>query len=734
MTRWLTAQDVIDLGWSRSTLFRRLPGLITRGRGKNREICLSSLPADLQAKYAHVRTGAATTPASAEDQRRLARISPELRAAYAREASRRAALIERFEAVPQKTITTAGQREPSPAVREILAAWPTTDPALLQVRPSWGRPCDPRTLHNSLRRLRSLGVIGLVPHHPPPAPGDARLRPIHGEVQRALCALRLVEYPDASVESIYRHLVDRFAGTIHLPCLRVVRDFLADRIPRGVHVYHRYGARTFDSTVATPILRRYDDLDVGQWWSGDHHMFDTFVINPSRGGQLDRPWLTAWLDVRSRALVGWAISLQPSSRTIADAFVHGVRPKRDPVFNHLCGRPDHVYVDNGKDFRAHVLEGNRPAEGLSLPGLFGAVGTRVVHAVPYNAKAKIVERFFRTVADQFSRDLPTYCGRSPGDRTERHRELLAGHEQWLRKTPGVETAFLAIDDFRARFAGWVVRYLSAEHDGLTEHGTGRRFAPRDVAARRARGPILIDELALAVLAMRRDVRTVRKGLISIEDRHYHHDALCGHEGKRVECRWDPARPEELFVLAIPGGALICRAGNLEFARYAARGVDTGEILTEALRRRKAERKAVAGWLRVQERRLLGSSIEEAVAAEIGPRTVPAPTPAAPSGAVEQIQPGVREIVREIRDRARRPATQPPADPPAATVLIDDDQAHVESLLGSRPAEPEFFYGDLARQRWLRTVADWDRRAGEIRRTRDLQCIEATNAPSEVASP
>jgi hypothetical protein len=61
-----------------------------------------------------------------------------------------------------------------------------------------------------------------------------------------------------------------------------------------------------------------------------------------------------------------------------------------------------VHQDNGKDYRAEVLD-----------HLYREFGVKVVQALPFNAKSKLVERFFGTVAQQFDRDFPSTWATRP---------------------------------------------------------------------------------------------------------------------------------------------------------------------------------------------------------------------------------------------------------------------------------------------------------------------------------
>lgn len=71
----------------------------------------------------------------------------------------------------------------------------------------------------------------------------------------------------------------------------------------------------------------------------------TCLTSSSPDGKPVRPWLTAWMDAMSGCFVGWAITLNPDSDTIAESLVRGIgHTAGSPFF----GAPLMLYIDNGK--------------------------------------------------------------------------------------------------------------------------------------------------------------------------------------------------------------------------------------------------------------------------------------------------------------------------------------------------------------------------------------------------
>lgn len=124
--------------------------------------------------------------------------------------------------------------------------------------------------------------------------------------------------------------------------------------------YMRKGRKDWEAKHMTKAIRKKPDL-VNDVWFGDHHQFDVFVLD--RRGRAVRPWLTAWYDIGSGVLVGWCISTNPNSETIAESFIRAVAEKPDSPIH---GAPNAIYIDNGKDYRSHAFDGE--PRSIAWPG------------------------------------------------------------------------------------------------------------------------------------------------------------------------------------------------------------------------------------------------------------------------------------------------------------------------------------------------------------------------------
>lgn len=132
-------------------------------------------------------------------------------------------------------------------------------------------------------------------------------------------------------------------------------------------------------------------------WEADHAQLDIHVV-PLRGSRLQSPWMTVIEDGFSRLIMGWALSLYPSSAEVLAALREAIviDPDRGP----WGGVPHVVRFDGGRDFLANAV--TRAAR---------EVGFLVNKTAPYSPYQKgKVERLHLTIRQELISKLPHYQG------------------------------------------------------------------------------------------------------------------------------------------------------------------------------------------------------------------------------------------------------------------------------------------------------------------------------------
>ncbi len=175
-------------------------------------------------------------------------------------------------------------------------------------------------------------------------------------------------------------------------------------------VLMREGQKALRDKVNLYIKRDPSLLEVGEVFVADGHRLNFQIINPYSGKPC-RATLVGYVDWKSYDLAGYEIMIEENTQCIASAL-------RNSILR-LGKLPSIAYQDNGKAFRSRFFTDATNLEEAGIYGLFGRLGIVPVFAQPYNARAKIIERWFREFSDTFERLLPSFTGSSIEDKPAR---------------------------------------------------------------------------------------------------------------------------------------------------------------------------------------------------------------------------------------------------------------------------------------------------------------------------
>lgn len=260
-----------------------------------------------------------------------------------------------------------------------------------------------------------------------------------------------------------------------LPSLRTLqRAFLRELRPA-----ERAAARTGEAGIrAHGLYVRWEAGHRNEVWQGDHKQLDVLVVAP-RAKRPVRPWSTMFIDGHSRAVMGWAISLGPSTAEVLAALKDGMLS--DPSDPALAGRPEKLRIDHGLEFCAGAI---RTA--------CAALDIQFSLATTYSPEEKgKIERLHRTCIQMFLSGLPLY---TDGPRTANGR---------LMDT----RAPLGLEPFVGLFGEWVAAYNAREHSELYGASPAVVFASDPTPLR-----TLAAEDARALLVARKPARVHHYGV------------------------------------------------------------------------------------------------------------------------------------------------------------------------------------------------------------------------------
>lgn len=332
-----------------------------------------------------------------------------------------------------------------------------------------------------------------------------------------------------------------------------INRILKNEITDEVLYYVFQGPKKWKAKYMHKATREKPEL-INEVWFGDHHVLDVFIKDMN--GKIVKPWLTAWLDGASGCIVGWCLSTNPNSQTIAESFAYGVCEKKDSPF---WGVPTIVYTDNGRDYRSHAFEGGKLTEksfGKGMPfnietdGILKQLGIENIHAKPYQGWSKPIERFFGTFADRHVRELPGWCGRHPDERNE-------GFDKELKKLAQQDKLF-TMEELRC----WLKNVLDEYHN--TEHSGYGGKKPIDIYLNGEKARQDKPSWALlSILKMEFTERKITTQGINFDNKLYWNIALSQRHliDQKVRIRYN--RENKNTIIVIHEGKFICAANVKE---------------------------------------------------------------------------------------------------------------------------------------------------------------------------
>lgn len=335
-------------------------------------------------------------------------------------------------------------------------------------------------------------------------------------------------------------------GRMIVPKNRYAVNRYMAQVPEQVKDFGRYGDRYWAAHHMQKV-RRDKPTRVNECWFGDHHKIDIFVMDER--GALVRPWLTAWSDACSGALVGWMLTLEPNGDTIAESFCRAAAYTRG---SEIHGLPEAIYVDNGKDYRSSRFERGKlmDRELGRLNGRFdpdgeesGAertmlemLGVAMIRAKPYQGWSKTIERIFGIIEKQhWIRELPGWCGDSPEERPQ---------------NLGIELTRLQKDGKLLTFAQfaeiWARKILPAYHAYASSED---KRSPMEIYRDAPRAPTATPSWeTLALMKSQAVQRKVETTGIRFQNQRYWNEALADYIGQYVTVRYNRGYCESVTVM------------------------------------------------------------------------------------------------------------------------------------------------------------------------------------------
>lgn len=320
-----------------------------------------------------------------------------------------------------------------------------------------------------------------------------------------------------------------------IPGIKAFRNHVRN-MNKAMCIRAREGQKAFEDKCMPCIERDYSTLYPNERWVSDHHLWDIFVRVPdNKGGwKLERPWGSYWMDMRTRKIMSSIIRTEsPNSDIVLCSFGLGIE--------HF-GIPNGVILDNGKDYKARDMfypEGHYKVSEDDEKKIFRSLASNlqidVTYAIPYNARAKPIERVFNTFEEQLGKKYPSYAGRNAKQRPEDLKELDI-------------MDVITLEEFIEHHNRYVYEiYNETKHSGDAMYGKSPNQAYADIpfTIRRASKEVLYFSLMRV-----KGQRTVQRNGITFKGIHFYNDNCINYIGQKVTAKYDPTKPEILYVFDV----------------------------------------------------------------------------------------------------------------------------------------------------------------------------------------
>lgn len=320
----------------------------------------------------------------------------------------------------------------------------------------------------------------------------------------------------------------------------------------------------------------------------DNHTFDVFV-NDEEHEKPVRVYLTAFQDVRSRKFVGWYVTMTPSSQATLIALRRGIEEN---------GLPDMILSDNGREFLTHDIggrgfrkKGKDSKEDHEIPTILDNLGIRFTTAMVRNARAKIIERAFLDVKNNFSKMFDGYTGGTIAERPER-----------LKKTGKDADNFTLLPEF-VQYVDKYIRFIFNKHKhqgvGMNGRSPDQVYAACMVEKRIATP----EQLNLMMMRHTRMQKVSKEGvylnLYGQKVYYQSEDLILRHIGKKVYIRYNPDDMTEVRIYS-EEDRILCTAQQVRTLSY----FEDKEVLKKAISDNKKYLKAVKLIKRQHEKKVM----------------------------------------------------------------------------------------------------------------------------------
>ena len=399
------------------------------------------------------------------------------------------------------------------------------------------------TLHRWVKAYENYGTKGLLPQRKTNQLGEYNSK-LNDEMKKVFLTYLLHpnKFSIGKSISLTKHILEK-RGYEDIPCNLTFRRF-AEHFKKQNYskwIIMREGEKAYHDKVEPYIERDISKLEVGDVLIADGHVLNFQVINPFTG-RPTRATLVGFLDWKSTALVGYEIMMSENTQCIASTL-------RNAILN-LGVIPKVVYQDNGKAFKAKYFQ-HIDFDESGFNGVYASLGIKSVFAKPYNARAKVIERFFREFQEEFEKMMISYCGSSIENKPAWMKRGEKLHRKLHRKMTG---NYIPTVQEVIKYIDCWIDYHNSKICSNDENKTIKEMLQQVEKQD-------IDKNILNDLMMKTEVRTINRGEITFLGLHFRSDFLIDLREK-VFIRYSLFDLSKVYVYTVKG-EFLCAARQVE---------------------------------------------------------------------------------------------------------------------------------------------------------------------------
>ena len=343
------------------------------------------------------------------------------------------------------------------------------------------------------------------------------------------------------------------------------------------------GEREYKNKVMVKAERNTKDLRVMEVVMGDEHTFDCWVAYTAPNGKVTaiKPHLAAWVDVRSRMILGDVMCKDANSDILKESLLK-------LIYHDAGSVPQYIYIDNGKDYTAKDMTGfdrdDRQRTGFddAAVGFYKSIGIEDFHrALPYYAWVKgQIERFFGTVCGRFSKWFMSYTGTLTGSKT--FAKVEKDIDGMLERGE-----LLTMDEFYEAWTNWLHNFYMVKQSSALKRQGEKYTTPKSCFENEDKYFKAVPPKSFAtILMMKSERKFVYNVGVKLGGYTYRSDELCTYINDYVDVKYDPHDMATVYIFR--NGKQVCEAYSQELMVFASQHGVEQKALKEHLARQKRQ--------------------------------------------------------------------------------------------------------------------------------------------------